>query len=45
MTALTPMGPPRPARGIAGGVAHLGSDDAKFITGLELYIDDGYIAR
>lgn len=29
----------------SAGVAHLASDDAKFVTGLELHIDSGYIAR
>ena len=27
------------------GVAYLASDDALFVTGLELYIDGGYVAR
>jgi NAD(P)-dependent dehydrogenase (short-subunit alcohol dehydrogenase family) len=45
MIALTPMGRlGRPAE-IAAGVAYLASDDASFVTGLELYIDGGYIAR
>jgi NAD(P)-dependent dehydrogenase (short-subunit alcohol dehydrogenase family) len=30
---------------IAAGVAYLASDDAAFVTGLELYIDGGYMAR
>lgn len=30
---------------VAAGVAYLASDDASFITGLELYIDGGYMAR
>lgn len=30
---------------IAAGFAYLASDDAAFVTGLELYIDGGYMAR
>jgi NAD(P)-dependent dehydrogenase (short-subunit alcohol dehydrogenase family) len=45
MIDLTPMGRlGRPAE-VAAGVAYLASDDAAFVTGLELYIDGGYIAR
>ncbi|GAA6525519.1 glucose 1-dehydrogenase [Intrasporangium sp. DVR] len=45
MTSLTPMGHLGKPEDIAAGVAYLASDDAKFVTGLELYIDGGYIAR
>jgi NAD(P)-dependent dehydrogenase (short-subunit alcohol dehydrogenase family) len=45
MTALTPMGTLGRPEDIAAGVAYLASDDAAFITGLELYIDGGYMAR
>ena len=45
MTAMTPMGHLGKPEDIAAGVAYLASDDAKFVTGLELYIDGGYIAR
>src|SRR3954447_1328172 len=45
MTALTPMGTLGRPEDIAAGVAFLASDDAAFITGLELYIDGGYMAR
>lgn len=45
MTAMTPMGHLGQPDDIAAGVAYLASDDAKFVTGLELYIDGGYIAR
>ena len=45
MTALTPMGHLGQPEDIAAAVAFLASDDAKFVTGLELYVDGGYIAR
>ena len=45
MTALTPMGRLGRPENIAAGVAFLASDDAAFVTGLELYIDGGYMAR
>ena len=45
MTAMTPMGHLGQPEDIAAGVAYLASDDAKFVTGLELYIDGGYMAR
>ena len=45
MTALTPMGRLGRTEDIAAGVAYLASDDAAFITGLELYIDGGFMAR
>ena len=45
MTALTPMGHLGRPEDIAAGVAYLASDDSKFVTGLELYIDGGYSAR
>lgn len=45
MTALTPMGRLGRPEEIAAGVAYLASDDASFVTGLELYIDGGYLAR
>jgi NAD(P)-dependent dehydrogenase (short-subunit alcohol dehydrogenase family) len=45
MTALTPMGRLGQPDDIAAGVAYLASDDAAFVTGLELYIDGGYMAR
>ena len=45
MTDLTPMGRLGQPEDIAAGVAYLASDDAAFITGLELYIDGGYMAR
>jgi len=41
----TPMGRlGRPAE-VAAGVAYLASDDASYVTGSELYIDGGYMAR
>jgi NAD(P)-dependent dehydrogenase (short-subunit alcohol dehydrogenase family) len=45
MTALTPMGRLGRPEEIAAGVAYLASDDASFVTGLELYIDGGFMAR
>jgi NAD(P)-dependent dehydrogenase (short-subunit alcohol dehydrogenase family) len=45
MVAFTPMAHLGKPEDIAAGVAYLASDDAKFVTGLELYIDGGYIAR
>ncbi len=45
MTALTPMGHIGKPEDIAAGVAYLASDDAAFVTGSELYIDGGYLAR
>ena len=45
MTASTPMGRLGEPDEIAAAVAYLASDDASFVTGLELYVDGGYIAR
>ncbi|MGW1344438.1 SDR family NAD(P)-dependent oxidoreductase [Kribbella sp. NPDC002412] len=45
MTQLTPMGRLGRTEEVAAGVAYLASDDASFVTGLELYIDGGYLAR
>jgi len=45
MTALTPMARLGGPRTSPPGVAYLASDDAAFVTGLELYIDGGYMAR
>jgi NAD(P)-dependent dehydrogenase (short-subunit alcohol dehydrogenase family) len=45
MLDLTPMGRLGRPEEIAAGVAYLVSDDASFVTGLELYIDGGYIAK
>lgn len=45
MVELTPMAHLGKPEDFAAGVAYLASDDAKFVTGLELYIDGGYIAR
>jgi NAD(P)-dependent dehydrogenase (short-subunit alcohol dehydrogenase family) len=45
MIAMTPMGRLGEPHEIAAAVAYLASDDASFVTGLELYVDGGYIAR
>ncbi len=43
--AVTPMGRLGRPEEVAAGAAYLASDDATFVTGLELYIDGGYMAR
>lgn len=45
MIDVTPMGRLGLPAEVAAGVAYLASDDASFVTGLELYIDGGYMAR
>jgi NAD(P)-dependent dehydrogenase (short-subunit alcohol dehydrogenase family) len=45
MVQLTPMARLGRPEDIAAGVAYLASDDAGFVTGLELYIDGGFMAR
>jgi NAD(P)-dependent dehydrogenase (short-subunit alcohol dehydrogenase family) len=45
MIAMTPMARLGQPEEIAAGVAYLASDDASFVTGAELYIDGGFIAR
>lgn len=45
MLAVTPMGRLGRPEEVAAGVAYLASDDASFVTGLELYIDGGFVAR
>jgi 3alpha(or 20beta)-hydroxysteroid dehydrogenase len=45
MLANTPMGRLGTPQEIAGAVAFLGSDDAGFMTGSELYADGGWTAR
>ena len=45
MIQLTPIGRLGRPDEIAAGVAYLASDDASFVTGLELCIDGGYLAR
>jgi NAD(P)-dependent dehydrogenase (short-subunit alcohol dehydrogenase family) len=42
---MTPMGRLGQATEVAAGVAYLASDDASYVTGLELYIDGGWVAR
>jgi NAD(P)-dependent dehydrogenase (short-subunit alcohol dehydrogenase family) len=43
--ASTPMARLGRPQEVAAGVAYLASDDAAFVTGIELYIDGGYMAR
>jgi NAD(P)-dependent dehydrogenase (short-subunit alcohol dehydrogenase family) len=45
MLEVTPMGRLGKPAEVAAGVAYLASDDSSFVTGLELYIDGGYMAR
>lgn len=45
MHDLTPMARLGDPEDIAAGAAYLASDDAKFVTGAELAIDGGYLAR
>ena len=45
MLDVTPMGRLGQPAEVAARVAYLASDDASFVTGLELCIDGGYTAR
>jgi NAD(P)-dependent dehydrogenase (short-subunit alcohol dehydrogenase family) len=45
MMDLTPMGRLGRPEEIAAAVAYLASDDASFVTGSELVVDGGYLAR
>jgi NAD(P)-dependent dehydrogenase (short-subunit alcohol dehydrogenase family) len=45
VVSLTPMGRRAQPDEISGAVAYLASDDAAFVTGSELVIDGGYLAR
>jgi NAD(P)-dependent dehydrogenase (short-subunit alcohol dehydrogenase family) len=42
---LTPLGRRAHVSEISGSIAYLASDDASFVTGTELVVDGGYLAR
>jgi NAD(P)-dependent dehydrogenase (short-subunit alcohol dehydrogenase family) len=45
MIDMTPMGRLGQPEEVAAAVAYLASDDSSFVTGTELYVDGGYMAR
>jgi NAD(P)-dependent dehydrogenase (short-subunit alcohol dehydrogenase family) len=45
MLDMTPMGRLGQPEEVAAAVAYLASDDSSFVTGSELYVDGGYMAR
>jgi 3alpha(or 20beta)-hydroxysteroid dehydrogenase len=45
MIGMTPMGRLGKVEEVAAAVAFLAGDDSTFITGSELHVDGGYLAR
>jgi 3(or 17)beta-hydroxysteroid dehydrogenase len=45
LVADTPMGRMGTADDVAYGALYLASDESRFVTGIELVIDGGYVAR
>ena len=45
MIDMTPMGRLGRPEDVAAAVAYLASDDAAFVTGSELIVDGGFLAR
>jgi NAD(P)-dependent dehydrogenase (short-subunit alcohol dehydrogenase family) len=43
--AMTPMGRLGQPEEVSGVIAFLASDDASYMTGSEVYVDGGWIAR
>jgi NAD(P)-dependent dehydrogenase (short-subunit alcohol dehydrogenase family) len=45
LVALTPMGRGGEPEEVSGAVVYLASDEARYVTGIELPVDGGYLAQ